>query len=64
MHCTKRRRTHTRATKLAYSGACVALFSSGAGSMMLLVAGILDVVFAGFFAYALYASRTRQPAVG
>ncbi len=44
MHCTKRRRTHTRATKLAYFGACAALFSSGAGSMMLLAAGILDVV--------------------
>jgi hypothetical protein len=31
---------------------------------MLLLAGIFDVLFAAFFAYAVYASRSRQPAVG
>jgi hypothetical protein len=42
---------------------CVMLFSSGAGSMMLLAAGVLDVLFAAFFAYVVYVSRTGQPAV-
>lgn len=52
------------AGKLAYFGACVSLFSSGIGGTMLLLAGIFDVLFAAFFAYAVYASRSRQPAVG
>ena len=36
------------AGKLAYFGACLALFLSGRGSTMLLAAGILDVIFAAF----------------
>ena len=51
------------AGKLVYFGACVMLFSSGAGSTMLLAAGVLDVLFAAFFAYAVHVSRTGHPAV-
>jgi hypothetical protein len=42
------------AGKLAYFGACLALFASGSSGTMLLVAGIFDVIFAGFFAYVLW----------
>jgi ABC-type Mn2+/Zn2+ transport system permease subunit len=52
------------AGKLAYFGACLALFLSGSGSAMLLAAGIVDVIFAGFFVYVLWLQRTGQPAVG
>ena len=41
------------AGKLAYFVACLALFMSGSGGAMLLAAGILDVMFAGFFVYVL-----------
>ena len=52
------------AGKLAYFVACIALFSSGNGSTMLLAAGIVDVIFAGFFGYVLWLRRTGQPAAG
>jgi len=39
------------AGKLAYFGACLALFMSGRGSPMLLAAGVFDVVVAAFFVY-------------
>jgi hypothetical protein len=45
------------AGKLAYFDACVVLYVSGAGGAMLLAAGVLDVIFAGFFAYVLWRSR-------
>ncbi len=42
------------AGKLVYFGACLLLFFSGSGNMMLLAAGIMDLAFAGFFAYVLW----------
>ena len=39
------------AGKLAYFGACLALYLSGRGSTTLLAAGVFDVVCAAFFAY-------------
>ena len=51
------------AGKLAYFGACMALLFSGNGSTMLLAAGIVDVIFAGFFGCVLW-RRTGQPAAG
>ena len=41
------------AGKLAYCGACIALFLSGVGNGWLLATGVADVVFAAFFAYVL-----------
>ena len=49
------------AGKLAYFGACLALFFSGVGNAMLLAAGVVDVLFAGFFAYVLWIQRTGHP---
>jgi len=46
------------AGKLAYFGACLALFFSGSGSTLLLASGMLDVIFAGFFVYVLWLQRT------
>jgi hypothetical protein len=51
------------AGKLAYFGACLALFSSGSGSTMLLVSGVLDVIFAGFFVYVVWSRQAGQPAI-
>jgi hypothetical protein len=48
------------AGKLAYAGACVALYSSGAGTTMLLVAAFVDVVFACLFAATLLANRKAR----
>lgn len=48
--------------KLAYFGACLALFMSGGGNAILLVAGVVDVLFAGLFAYVLWLQRTRRAA--
>jgi len=45
------------AGKLAYFGACIALYSSGAGKTMLLVAGIVDLVLAAVFAVAVLSIR-------
>lgn len=42
------------AGKLAYFGACLALFLGGSGSNMLLATGMLDVIVAVFFAYVLW----------
>jgi ABC-type Mn2+/Zn2+ transport system permease subunit len=41
------------AGKLAYCGACIALFLSGVGNGWLLATGVADVLFAAFFAYVL-----------
>lgn len=49
------------AGKLAYFGACLALFLGGSGNTLLLASGILDVLFAGFFACVLWHQRTSQP---
>jgi len=49
--------------KLAYFFACMALFLSGRGSAMLLAAGVLDVIFAAFFAYVLWLRRSGKPRV-
>ena len=46
--------------KLAYFGACAALFTSGKGNTMLFAAALLDVLFAAFFAYVLWPRRVRQ----
>jgi hypothetical protein len=43
--------------KLAYFGACLALFLGGHARTALLAAGILDVVLAAFFAYVLFSKR-------
>jgi hypothetical protein len=48
------------AGKLAYFAVCVALLLSGHGRTMLLAAGIIDVVFAGFFGYVVWLERTGQ----
>ena len=40
--------------KLAYFGACLALYFSGRGSTMLLAAGVFDMVCAAFFAYVVW----------
>ena len=45
------------AGKLAYCGACIALFVSGVGNRWLLATGIADVLFAAFFAYVLTRPR-------
>ena len=45
------------AGKLAYCGACVALFLSGVGNGWLLATGVADVLFAAFFAYVLVHRR-------
>ena len=45
------------AGKVAYCGACVALYSTGAGQPMLLVAGIVDLALAALFAVALLSMR-------
>lgn len=44
--------------KLAYSGACVALFTSGRGTTALLTAGIVDFVFAASFFHVLWHGRS------
>jgi len=49
------------AGKLAYFGACIALYSSGAGRTMLLVAGIVDLALAALFAVALISRRKAAP---
>jgi len=49
------------AGKLAYFGACIALYSSGAGRTMLLVAGIVDLALAALFAVALISGRKAAP---
>jgi hypothetical protein len=46
--------------KLAYFGACTALFMSGKGSTMLFAAGVLDVLFSAFFAYAIWPRQPRK----
>jgi len=48
--------------KLAYFGACVALFMSGKGRTLLLAAGVFDLLFAALFAYILW-SRSNQERV-
>ncbi len=48
------------AGKLAYFGACLALYLTGTGNAMLLATGVLDVLFAGFFAYVLWLQRAGQ----
>jgi hypothetical protein len=45
------------AGKVAYFGACAALFASGVGNAVLLAFGILDLVFAAFFAHVLWRRR-------
>ena len=45
------------AGKVAYCGACVALYSTGVGKPMLLAAGIVDLVLAALFAVALLSHR-------
>jgi len=45
------------AGKLAYGVACLALVASGVGNPMLLVAGIVDFVFAALFAAILWPRR-------
>lgn len=52
------------AGKLAYFGACLALFFSGQGSHTLLAAGILDVIFAVFFGYVVWLRRPGKLALG
>ena len=39
--------------KLAYFGACLALFARGGGGVPLLVAGLVDLILAGLFAAVL-----------
>jgi hypothetical protein len=46
--------------KIAYFFACAALYASGAGSGMLLAAGVMDVVFGVFF-LAVVAQGLRSP---
>ena len=46
--------------KLAYFAACTSLFFSGAGNNVLMAAGVADVVFAAFFAYAVWLQRSVQ----
>jgi len=48
------------AGKLAYSGACIALYSSGVGTAMLLVTAGVDLAFAGLFGAALLANRRAR----
>lgn len=48
--------------KLAYFGACVALFARGGGGVPLLVAGLLDLTFAGLFAAVLWLGKPERPA--
>jgi len=48
------------AGKIAYFGACLVLYLSGRGSSMLLAAGILDLIFAGFFGYVVWVGRAGQ----
>jgi hypothetical protein len=50
--------------ELAYFGACLALFSSGQGSAMLLAAGIPDVIFAVLFGCVVGLRRLGKLAVG
>jgi hypothetical protein len=52
------------AGKLAYFGASLPIFLSGRGRTMLLATGILDVIFAAFFAHVLWLRRPGKPAVG
>lgn len=49
------------AGKLAYFGACLALFLSGSGNALLLAFGIVDVILAGFFVYVLWLQRAGDP---
>ena len=46
--------------KLAYFGTCAALFLSGKGSTLLLAAGVLDVIFAAFFAYVIWSRQLHN----
>jgi len=52
------------AGKLAYFGACLALFGSGRGSALLLASGVLDVIFAGCFLSILWLQRAGPPPGG
>ena len=52
------------AGKLAYFGACVALYFSGVGNAILLAAGVVDVLFAGFFAHVVWPRRTGRQTAG
>ena len=45
------------AGKLAYFGACWALYSSGGGRTILFAVGMLDVVFAALFVYIVWSRR-------
>lgn len=45
------------AGKVAYCGACIALYSTGVGKPMLLAAGIVDLTLAALFAVALLSNR-------
>ena len=45
------------AGKVAYFGACIALYSHGAGKTMLLAAGVVDLALAALFAVALLSGR-------
>ncbi len=45
--------------KLAYFGACLGLVTGGVGGPGLLASGVLDVIFAGFFAYVVWSPRPR-----
>jgi Na+/serine symporter len=42
------------AGKIAYFGVALILYQSGVGTTMLLVAGVVDLVFAGLFMYILW----------
>ena len=48
------------AGKAAYFAACLALFFSGTGNATLLAFGVVDLVFAGFFAYVLWTAEKKR----
>jgi len=50
--------------KLAYFGACVALFAAGGGGTPLLTAGALDLAFAAMFASVLWLGRPGHSLAG
>lgn len=49
--------------KVAYFGACAALFMSGKGSTVLFATGILDVLFAAFFTYIIWPRQLGKTGV-
>jgi hypothetical protein len=52
------------AGKLLYFAACLALYTSGRGSALLLVSGVLDVAFAAAFVLILSSARSDPGAGG